>query len=395
MRVLLLSDSRECGGVETHLLSLAEELRSRGHRLSLATSGDPRLRPFLDAIAPTLSESPLTIALDSRRGWRAAARLSQRLLLRSDALVVSAHSTLSCYYPLWLASLLDCPSLLIQQLIDPEAPLNPITRSRRAQHLRKCRAIVAVSEAVRRDLCTLFGEGLRSSIVIPNGADTQRFLPPATPSPERDTPLLCVARLSPQKGLDVLLRALADLAAERPAASLLIAGEGPERSRLQGLIRELGLEGRVRLLGQLSDVPAFLRRGQILVLPSLEEGLPLAAAEGMAAGLCIVATRVGGTAELVEEGSSGFLVPPGDPEALKQALIRAMDLSPRERWVMGRKGRKRVLESYEARVGSRRIAELVESLHCPATERAGPERRRITPDTDGSQVEPPPRQTNR
>lgn len=360
MRILLLTDSRECGGVERHLIGVAHELHQRGHRLELATTGARALAPFHDALRPLLNAPPRPLVFESPGEWRTAFRLAFRLLTKTDALVVSAHSTLSCYYPLWLATQLKRPSVLIQQLIDPLAEIDAATRERRSRHLRSCRSVVAVSEAVRQTLQSLFDLRETNPAVVPNGADCERFTPGRALRPGVEAPLLCVARLSPQKGLDVLLHALEPLVREFPWLRLEIAGSGPKRAALEALRRELKLEEHIRFLGEVGDVPSFLSRGRVLVLPSLEEGLPLALAEGMASGLVTVATSVGGTPELVEDGETGFLVPPSDADALSNALRRAIQLPLERLTAMGLRGRERVLERFDAKAGARAIAQLVE-----------------------------------
>ena len=102
-----------------------------------------------------------------------------------------------------------------------------------------------------------------------------------------------------------------------------IAGDGPERERLVAKAAAVGVADRVRWLGHRDDVPALLAAADLFVLPSLNEGLPLAAMEAMLAGVPIVATDAGGTGEIVRDGTTGVLVPPGDPLALS-ASIRAL-----------------------------------------------------------------------
>jgi glycosyltransferase involved in cell wall biosynthesis len=126
---------------------------------------------------------------------------------------------------------------------------------------------------------------------------------------------------------------------------LQIAGAGPERPALDEDIRALGLNDAVRFLGWQADLAPWLAGWDIFVQPSLEEGLPIAAMEAMAAGLPVVATAVGGTPELVEDGKTGWLVPPGDPAALVQR-IRALLLNPEQARVIGAAGRARVREKF-------------------------------------------------
>jgi glycosyltransferase involved in cell wall biosynthesis len=128
--------------------------------------------------------------------------------------------------------------------------------------------------------------------------------------------VLTLARLDPQKGLPYLLRAAAML----PDVSFIVAGEGADRPSLERDARDLGVSDRVAFVGFRTDTRALLARADVVVLPSLNEGLPLAVLEAMAAARPVVATAVGGTPEIVHDRETGLLVPPADPEALARAI---------------------------------------------------------------------------
>ena len=111
-------------------------------------------------------------------------------------------------------------------------------------------------------------------------------------------------------------------AAEDPSFRLEIAGDGPCMADLRRMAGELGLAGCVHFHGQVRDVPALLARAGLFVLSSLTEGVSLTLLEAMACGLAVVATRVGGNPEVVADGATGLLVPPGDPAAPAHAMLR-------------------------------------------------------------------------
>lgn len=185
--------------------------------------------------------------------------------------------------------------------------------------------------AVSREVATRFEQQLgvpaAKLTVVRNGIDVPPTLPTAPALRDEllagsvGPLLLTIARLHPQKGHEHLLRA----ARELPEAIVALAGDGPERDRLQAMARELGIDARVRFLGHRTDVAALLAACDIFVLPSLYEGLPLSVLEAMAAGRPVVATRVGGTDEAIDEGVTGRLVPPADPGALAAALRELID----------------------------------------------------------------------
>jgi glycosyltransferase involved in cell wall biosynthesis len=157
---------------------------------------------------------------------------------------------------------------------------------------------------------------------------------------------ITVGRLTRQKGVALLIEAFRSLQnrnGSRPM--LLIVGEGEERYDLERRAVEGGLVDHVRFLGNRSDVPELLAASDAFVLSSLWEGGPLVVLEAMAAGLPVVATRVGDVPAMVEDGRSGFIVEPGDIGALAKAISKVMDLGPEGR-VLGETGRKKVTESF-------------------------------------------------
>jgi glycosyltransferase involved in cell wall biosynthesis len=167
-----------------------------------------------------------------------------------------------------------------------------------------------------------------SVIVIENGVDLERFahLPPVSPARDlRRRRVGMVANLRPVKGVDVLIHAAARVVCWHPDVEFRVAGEGPQRAELEQLINELGLEGRFFLEGNVADVPSFLATLEIAVLSSRAEGMPNAVLEYMAAGRPIVATSVGGTKSLLQDGVNGNLVPAVDPELLAESLLDLLD----------------------------------------------------------------------
>jgi glycosyltransferase involved in cell wall biosynthesis len=140
--------------------------------------------------------------------------------------------------------------------------------------------------------------------------------------PESARVLVAVARLTEQKGIDVAIRALAELPED---VVLVVLGEGPERAALQRLARELGVDTRVFLLGRVPDVAAWLGRATVLVHPARWEGFGLGVLEAMLAGLPVVATNVSALPELVVDGETGVLVAPDDVYALARAVERALE----------------------------------------------------------------------
>ncbi|MBK5928467.1 glycosyltransferase [Rhodobaculum claviforme] len=138
--------------------------------------------------------------------------------------------------------------------------------------------------------------------------------------------ILFIGRLAPVKGVRLLLDAFVAVHRKHPDATLTLVGDGPDMARLRARAAALGLEGAVTFRGQLgeAEVAATLGAADMLVLPSFAEGVPMVLMEAMASRLPVVATRVGGVAELVEDGVSGLLVPPGNTDALAAAIERLL-----------------------------------------------------------------------
>jgi glycosyltransferase involved in cell wall biosynthesis len=173
--------------------------------------------------------------------------------------------------------------------------------------------------------------------VIPNAVR----MPEEEPGPQRVAPVIgTLARLSRQKGLDVLLDAMALLVRERPDARLSIAGGGPLEVELRMHARRLGLDGHVRFEGWVPDGRALLADWDVFVLPSRWEGMPLALLEARAAGLPSVATDVGGAREIIRDGEDGWVVPTEDPASLAAALLDLAD-DPARRAEWGARARRR------------------------------------------------------
>jgi glycosyltransferase involved in cell wall biosynthesis len=166
-----------------------------------------------------------------------------------------------------------------------------------------------------------------------------------------------VARLSPEKGVDVLFRALTEL----PGVTAIVAGEGPARGDLERLADELGLSERVRFLGWRDDVDAVIRSVDVLALPSRNESAPIAIVEAMLGGIPTVASDVGGVPELVLHGETGYLVPPDDPHALAAALRRLLD-DPELRARFGARGRELAEERHDPAKSARMFEAIYREL---------------------------------
>jgi glycosyltransferase involved in cell wall biosynthesis len=203
--------------------------------------------------------------------------------------------------------------------------------------------VTAVSEAVA-DSVVAMGVPRSRVTVIPNGVDAARFTAAADGEAPRDPPVVgSVGCLAARKDYGTLIDALALLDQRALVCGAVLVGDGPERAALERRIEARGLAGRVRLLGERPDVERLLPGMDVFALSSREEGIPNALLEAMAAGRPVVATAVGGTPEVVRDGETGWLVPPGSPSALADALEQALR-DPAEARRRGAAARRAVLD---------------------------------------------------
>jgi glycosyltransferase involved in cell wall biosynthesis len=193
--------------------------------------------------------------------------------------------------------------------------------------LRSADAVITLTEEMKIQIQKTCSGNV---FVIPNGVELSEF--EGTPrelgreklgiNPEEKI-LLFVGSLRPVKGLRFLIEAMSIVGRLHPEARLLIVGGGKERPRLEDLARRLDLERTVDFIGEVPhrEIASYLAAADMFVLPSLSEGFPNVLLEAMAAGLPIVATNVNGMPEIVEDGSNGFLVDPGDPAAIADRVL--------------------------------------------------------------------------
>jgi glycosyltransferase involved in cell wall biosynthesis len=199
---------------------------------------------------------------------------------------------------------------------------------------------------------------------VQNGIDTNEF---ACTGSDPAGPTVIVARLCQEKDHGTLLHAAALVIADAPDFRLAIAGDGPGLAEASALTERLGLTNHVVFLGLVRDVPALLKKARLFVLSSISEGIALTLLEAMASGLPVVATRVGGTPEVVQDGVTGLLVPPRNPSALAAALLRLHRDHPLA-IRLGGAGRKLVEERFDVRRMVGRYEQLYLGLQAPGVQ---------------------------
>jgi glycosyltransferase involved in cell wall biosynthesis len=360
--IFFYTDSRELGGAENALLMLLASLRRDAWKPTVlidAGPGGDRLDELVAKLGvPTLRVPSMPLGLS---GARRVPSLARMLRARSpDLFHAQMSSPMSAKWGLAAAVLARVPTVATVQLVPAYEP----DRSSRLQ-LRALAAQVDRFIAVSRDIAEQLSQRFRwprdRIEVVHNAVALERFGSPPPPGLRAELTggrelalVLTLARLTEQKGHPTLLRA----AAELPEAVFAFAGDGPLRPELEREAARLGVEDRVRFLGHREDVPDLLAASDVFALPSLYEGSSLALLEAMAAGRAVVSSSIGGTAELIEDGANGLLVPPGDVGALSSAIRRLLrDDGLRAR--LGAEGRDRV----EASFAERATADAVEGVY--------------------------------
>jgi glycosyltransferase involved in cell wall biosynthesis len=389
MKILLINDySTETGGAEVFVLALREGLRQCGHDARLfSTSARPtglvgkvdyecfgtasrfrtllqtanpmayyRLRKVLAEFKPDLVHvnlfltqlSPLILPLLRHipsiyhvHWYRPICPLGTKLLPDGSLCRVSAGAV--CYSNGCLP-LRDWVPLMFQMKL--------WRRWRDAFDL-----IIANSEAVKR---YLLAEGIEPVEVVTYSIQSQKPGGPLSAEPT----IAFAGRLVREKGVDLLLRAFAGVVARFPQARLLLAGEGPERETLHRLIADLDLSSYVSMLGHLSrsEMEKQFASAWAQVVPSLwAEPFGIVALEAMTRGTAVIASDCGGLREIVRDGRTGFLVPPGDREKLTEALLRLLEDRELAEG-MGREGREFALANFFQDHPAEKFIQLYESF---------------------------------
>ncbi len=329
-RLLHLADTADRGGGETYLFLLADRLPRDRYAFSVLCPSEGLLTERLRRIGIHV------VPFEIPRLLSPAAMLRLiRLLRQHRPDIVQSHGARPNLYAALAGRWAQVP--IIVSTIHNSLYDYPISSVRRSLYLLGERLtftlvdqMVCVAEALAQDLKERSGRDPRKVQVIQNGVDLEAFDPGTVDGSkvrrelglEEDTPLIgIVGRMTPQKGHLDLLTALVQIKAAIPTVKALIVGDGPLRAELVQYARTHCLDGCCIFTGMREDIPTIMGALDVVALPSLSEGLPFILLEAMAMGKPVVATRVNGVSEVVEDGVTALLVPPRAPDMLARAVI--------------------------------------------------------------------------
>jgi glycosyltransferase involved in cell wall biosynthesis len=366
VKILQLISSEGKYGAETMLLCLVKSLALLGHESVIGVFRNSHCPHTEVAEAARLKGLKVEIIpCDGKIDRRAVDVIRHCLQIHSIDLV-HTHGYKANFYGYLAARGKGVPAVATYHLDWPDRGL-----ALRLYHLfdrlvvRRFGKIAAVSEAVARSL-RRSGVPSAKIVTIDNGIDLSPFAQ-ARPilqeeiSERPDALIGLVGRLTPQKGCEYFLRAAQRVLIDFPRTLFVLVGEGPDRRKLEELVRDLNIAERVIFAGHREDMPGVYASLDILVLPSINEGLPMTLIEAMAAARPVIATPVGAIPKLIIPEQTGLLVNPRDPVGLAAALGRLIS-NPDLRHRLGRDGQAWVMRRFSAEAMAQQYAEIYQEV---------------------------------
>jgi len=379
--------SRETGGMNVYIRELGRHLAALGYEIDIFTRWDNPQQPAVVPLAPgvrvvhvqTGPIGPLSkhdVYERLPEFFCGVRRFQQAEGLDYD--LIHSHYWLSGWVGALLCQRWQVPHVTMFHTLAELKNLARLGEAETPQRVETERRILATADRIiaataheRTQMMRLYGADPRRIKVVPCGIDLERF----RPGPKRRARqqlgldgrrvLLFIGRLEPLKGLDVLIRAVAQLDDVPNVELVVIGGQpngDPERARLETLVRQLGIGLRVRFLGPRdhAELPRYYRAADVTVVPSHYESFCLVAAESLASGTPVVASKVGGLQTLIRDGENGCVVPWRTPAAFADRLRRLLTDEPRRRRLAA--GARPSIARYAWPNVSREIADVYESL---------------------------------
>ncbi len=323
LKVLYFLNSLIRGGVENHVIQLINRIDKSQFEPVLVCP-----QTLIDLLQEELKETRIAYYPICIRKWRSVGEIGRflKILKAERPDIVHSHLFFATLFAAPIAKFAGVPCV-IETAHLREGWRKGIKKLYWVDRLfyRFTDKIIAVSDAVRNYLIDIKKLPPDRIIIIRNGVDLEKFKPSEESKKTHELRVGVIGRLEPQKGHKYLFEALKMLNGKLDNVKTSVIGEGSLRESLEELCSELNIDNRVEFLGFRSDVKDLLNELDIVVLPSLYEGLPLIALEAGAMAKPLIATDVDGTNEVVINNTTGILVPPADCVALKTAIERLLD----------------------------------------------------------------------
>jgi glycosyltransferase involved in cell wall biosynthesis len=348
MNILFLTTHFNTGGITSYILTLGEALVRSGHNVWVASSGGNAVSRLETAGIKHITINIRTKSEASPKLWLSFGPLS-RLIRKEGINIIHAQTRVTQVLGVWLSKATGVKMV---------TTCHGFFRPRWFRKAFPCwgQAVIAISKPVARHLREDFGVAQNKIYLIANGIDLNRFV--MTNDQMRrdsrqkweiaDTPLIgIIARLSSVKGIHVLIEAMPLVLEKIPSANLLIAGQGPEENALKKLAQDMLLEAHVHFKNTIDQTQELLCALDVFVMPSLMEGLGLSVIEAQACGIPVVASRVGGLVDLIEDGKNGYLVPVQDPGILADRIADVLK-DPQKSRNMAQQARLNVEQNFSA-----------------------------------------------
>ncbi len=318
-RIGLVIGQLSFGGAESQLSELAKNLNDSDDVVVYCLSD--RLVPYGDRLA----EAGVRVRSISAHGSFDLSRARKlAAMFREDRIeIVHAFLFIASAYA-YLATRLTRGCVLVTSARNCKPEPNLVKRALMRRALRASRAVICNSTVMRDYAVSYYRARPARSFVVYNGVDAGRF---SAPSGGTDMKLTAgtIGRIEAQKNIPMFIEAAARVVASRPQAQFAVVGEGSLRSEMESRVEAAGLGDAITFCGTTTDVPSFLFGVQQFWLTSNWEGTPNVVLEAMAAGLPVIATNAGATAELVRDGETGFVVGCGDAQSFAECSLRLLD----------------------------------------------------------------------
>jgi glycosyltransferase involved in cell wall biosynthesis len=382
MKVVHLTASTFHGGPERQIVGLARALAPRVRTVVLSFAEGGRATALVEAARSGGIEAD---ALAHNTPYlRAATRELTERLVAARAQVLCVHGYKAGLLGRIAARRAGIPVVAVSRGWTHENPKVQLYEVLDRINLRGMDRVVCVSHGQAAKVRSARVPGGKI-IVIPNAIRPERFDSPDPAArselerlfPRRVTHIVGAAgRLSPEKGFDVLIDAAEVVIRSHPSAGFVLFGEGGLRETLERRIAKCGLIGRFTVAGFRPDLDRFIPHFDLLAQSSHTEGMPNVVLEACAAGVAVVATAVGGTPEILVDGTTGLLVPPGDPSALARSILELLGDHRRRRDIAAA-GRQRVRRSFTFEEQASRYSSLLSELVSARSDEIGAARRSL------------------